>query len=359
MNQKRSRRFIIVLPNNPIRPAVVYLARKHDGVNAFQRFVNSYQQFPAGLDHDLIIIFKGFTSPFERGEATKVFENLEYTPIDLPDEGYDIGVYLKTVAAMPHHYFCFFNTHTKIVADNWLRLLHFHVIQEGVGMVGAMGSYESLQSSTGLINSILKNCKNYLIPYDKLIDSYYGFITNTRCKQWQKGSPTLVKRGLRRVQLAGKFLLKCLKNKRDLKDVVNAFPSFPNPHIRSNGFMVHRTWMDLKSWHPIVTKQDACLFESGPDSLTTRIQNEGLRCLVVDRHGESFDLPVWWKSKTFRIANQEDALFSDNQSRAFDLLDSMSKYTYSRMTWGDYLGTPPEEFPDFDFHFPVDSQRVK
>ncbi len=183
------------------------------------------------------------------------------------------------------------------MADDWLAILYDHVKRPGIGIVGAMGSYESLQSSIELISVVTTGCKNYRIPYDPIIDSYYGFITKVRCKRWRLGKVTLEMRILRTLQRAFNRTVAMVRRKVSTIERASEFARFPNPHIRSNGFMVHRDWMDELKWHPIVTKQDACLFESGDDSLTNRIRRQGLRAVVVDKHGSAFDLPFWCKAR--------------------------------------------------------------
>ena len=47
------------------RICVVHLVRKKNELAVFERFIKSYKFFHAGIDHDLIIIYKGFKSKYD------------------------------------------------------------------------------------------------------------------------------------------------------------------------------------------------------------------------------------------------------------------------------------------------------
>ena len=48
--------------------------------------------------------------------------------------------------------------------------------------------------------------------------------------------------------------------------------------------------------------------------MTNQILQRGLKCLVVDKDGVSWDKDEWYSSKTFWCGNQEGLLISDNQT---------------------------------------------
>ncbi len=45
-------------------------------LEAFKRFASSYQAFRAGVDHDLIVIFKGFEGRSDLERARQVFQEV-------------------------------------------------------------------------------------------------------------------------------------------------------------------------------------------------------------------------------------------------------------------------------------------
>ena len=124
------------------RPAVIYLARAADGLAAFGRFVDSYWRQEAGVEHDFVVIYKGFAGPSELGNARAIFKGLAYRGIELPDEGFDIGSYLEACRRLEQDVVCCLNTHSEIAAPNWLGRLVAQLSLDSVGLVGPMGSYE-------------------------------------------------------------------------------------------------------------------------------------------------------------------------------------------------------------------------
>ena len=62
----------------------------------------------------------------------------------------------------------------------------------------------------------------------------------------------------------------------------------------------------------------------------------------------------WSRSRTFRLSGQEDLLLRDNQTRSFDAMPPGERSTHRRLTWGDYVGPPPADFPDLGLPFAID-----
>src|SRR5665213_1673531 len=46
-------------------PCVVHLVRAANGIEPFRAFLESYVRHPAGLQHELVLLFKGFSSDRE------------------------------------------------------------------------------------------------------------------------------------------------------------------------------------------------------------------------------------------------------------------------------------------------------
>jgi glycosyltransferase involved in cell wall biosynthesis len=134
-------------------------------------------------------------------------------------------------------------------------------------------------------------------------------------------------------------------------DKYSEFPSFPNPHIRSNGFLIAREHMLRFEPHDIREKLDACIFESGENSLTTQLRRGGLSAIVAGADGGGWDVPDWPQSRTFRLQDQSNLLISDNQSRQYDAMPEAVRLTHERITWGDYLGKPAANLPSFGLEF--------
>jgi hypothetical protein len=355
---------------------VVYLARVLENVSSMEAFVRSYTAHAAGAPHDLIVVYKGCEHADRLAAARSVFESLTHTAIELPDTGFDINAYLETARKVRHGHLCFLNTFTEIAADGWLAKLYRHGSAPGVGFAGAMGSYESLSDSMRLIAKVIYLCRDVFLPYDEMIAEYYGFVSDDGCRLWTSGRAE--PRMQRRLEQAasdrnaspiaialrssfGRHLEQRFREKwrRRVRpggelEAYGAFPAFPNPHVRSNGFLIDRSRLTEFDFGALVSKLDCCGFESGAASLTRRIRAAGLAAVVVGKDGRRYDVADWWKSGTFRLADQENLLLTDNQSRGWTAMSAGSRETHVRMTWGDYLGPAPKEYPALGFRFRVD-----
>jgi hypothetical protein len=243
-------------------------------------------------------------------------------------------------------------------------------------VVGATASYESLYNSLRLLDRVHWLCAEKR-RFDPKIATYFEFLIKAHWQDWlerelakaakRKGLKAIVRqvkrslRARRRWPTVNAHLEKrwsAATSEGAVFARLHRFPSFPNPHIRSNGFMVRRTHMLESMRGEIVDKFDACEFESGEDSLTWQLRRRGLRAVLVDRRGKGFDVADWWRSDTFRLRDQGGLLMADNRTREFDRMSRGSRATHAWMTWGDYLGAPPRDLPRLGLSFPVDPRRT-
>jgi hypothetical protein len=336
--------------------AVVYLARHSDGLAAFKRFAGSYRRHSAGIDHDLLIIYKGFKQQRDLGEARAVFSEHAHEGIELEDIGFDIGSYLECSRRTKQDYLCFVNTHSEVAATGWLALLHNYAARSGVGVVGAMGSYESLKQSWELIHMFrwLYYAKGlplgdaaarYYVKFPEYLGPMRTFL------HWRKLLPARFLGASYRKAHArfGAYWRMILNGEPHC--TIAPFPNFPNPHIRSNGFMVRRGQLALFDGVAMATKDDACYFESGPNSLTAQVRRAGQAAILVGRNGQGYDVAEWPSSQTFRLGDESNLLIADNHSRAFLEMTPENRITHARMTWGDYLGPLPDDYPTLGIAF--------
>jgi hypothetical protein len=248
--------------------AVAFLARGEDAGWRFscERFLHSYRRCHPGADHSFYVIFKGFPDSRALDEAKNLFSNVRHTSVFLGDDRFDIGAYIEWANQANEEIICVFNTNSEILSESWLRKLAVNLILPNVGMVGATGSYESLNEMN-------------------------------------------------------RFSL-----------------GFPNPHLRSNAFMIRRElFCSITKGQVIAEKQDALDFESGPNGLTRRILGMGLEILLVGRNGRGYS-PEWWPtSATFRLGTQNNLLIADNQTRAFTSLPWSEKRDFVQKTWGHFV----------------------
>ncbi|WP_027578500.1 hypothetical protein [Bradyrhizobium sp. Ai1a-2] len=133
-------------PSQPL--ALVYLARGADvdHLSRFRKFLQSYSRYDAGVDHRLVIIFKGFEGQTDLSEGQRIFRSLNYDPVFTDDDSFDIGAYIEAARQIHQERVCFLNTNSEIACDGWLAKLSANLEIARVGLVGATGSFESLPS---------------------------------------------------------------------------------------------------------------------------------------------------------------------------------------------------------------------
>lgn len=109
-----------------------------------ERFLDSYRCKPAGINHSLYVIFKGFEHDVDLEKARVLFSSVPHTPVFLADDSFDIGAYIEWANMIEEDLICVFNTASEILAPDWLRKLAINLAIPNVGLVGATASYESL-----------------------------------------------------------------------------------------------------------------------------------------------------------------------------------------------------------------------
>jgi hypothetical protein len=183
--------------------------------------------------------------------------------------GMDLDHYRAVAEQVPAERYCFLNTSTTILAGGWLGHLEQALVAPGVGMVGATGSWES---------------------------------------------PNAVRPGpLRRLR--------------------PGHPSFPNPHLRTNGFAIGRELMRELDWPTGIDKLGAVALEGGFGSLTRQVQERGLETLVVGRNGLAYGPEQWYESLTFRRREQENLLLADNRTRHYQEGGRLTRAFLSWLAW--------------------------
>ncbi|MBU3002084.1 hypothetical protein [Paraglaciecola arctica] len=283
--------------------AVFHLVRKLNNIEMFEDFLNSYQCFEPGVQHDLVIIFKGFDNENEKTCYTSLLQGIDHLSFDVSDEGVDITAYIKATKAFAkeYHYLCFLNSHSMILSSYWLSKLYKNMKLKDVGLVGATGSWQSHRGSTSrprLITTAL----------------VFSFLTIFSTK------PIAVKRE----ELSDVF-----EHLRFLLDI----DCYPNIHIRTNGFMIPSSLMLENTLQNIISKYDAYRFESGRSGLSRYIKNKQLRLLLVGNDGASYDESEWRGCNVYMHNKQENLLISDNMTRKFSEGKEGTKNSLRRSSW--------------------------
>ena len=281
------------------RIGLVHLVRASNGLQPFERFLASYRAHPAGHPHDLLMIFKGFAGRDALAPYYGRLDGMAYRSLHVPDRGFDIVPYFRAARQTEHDYLVFLNSFSEIVCDGWLAMMARHASEPGVGLVGATGSW------SGLPDNFWPRVKRKI-----------------RLWPWYERPARLALAWWR----------------------IHYFSRFPNPHVRTNAFLLRRDLL-LRLHRPrMFWKGDAYRFESGKGGMTPQVLAMGLRALVVDRGGQAYDPPDWWDSDTFWQANQDRLLIADNQTRDYQCGSYARRRYLARTAWGPRA----KEIPFFD-----------
>ncbi len=278
----------------------------------FERFLTSYREYPAGVPHDLVLIFKGF--PFGRGTQVydRMLADVPHRRLYLADYGFDLRPYFKAVAMLEHRYLCFLNSFSRVLDSDWLAKLHHWISVKGVGLVGATASCQSFSTSNAERARMLREM-------------------NLAARlRWRLGHVFKDKQARLIAQRGAAWLL----GEMGLWDPARYFPPFPNYHVRTNAFMASRETLARVRIGPVFFKLSAFMFESGRESLTNQILRLGLRPLVVGRDGDGYEKEQWHLANTFRQGRQENLLIADNQTDVYEMSNIEERSELSGFAWG-------------------------
>lgn len=281
---------------------VVHLVRAANGPEPLRAFIDSYGRHPAGIEHELLVVFKGF-SRAPSAACERILEPVPHRRVFVPDEGYDVNVYFDVARNQDAARFCFLNSFSAILAPDWLRKLDGAIASDGVGLAGATGSWQSIFSDYENVTRVLPPMLPHHPAWKQLLGRRLPLLRRLRFM-------------FRRWTLRG------------------SFGKFPNYHIRTNAFMLRRETALRVRVPPIRRKFDAYLFESGKESLTMQVLAMGLRALVVTRDGTVYEKDDWCCSNTFWRGDQENLLVADNQTRNYAAADAAGRLAYSTYAWG-------------------------
>jgi hypothetical protein len=260
---------------------VCYLFTKFDDELSLKKFLDNYTKITSGLDHDLLICFKLLNK--NKIDNLKIFlKNIKYVEyIDSSDvNDYDFGSYKRIANDFSDRNIFFLNSHSYPISNFWLKKVFDHFKPNSI--VATTASYESILSSTRL-------------------KKFYKIIS---------------------------FLLK-------IKNYKKKFHEFPNPHIRTTGFLINSKDFSLfMRNNTLVTKEDAWSLESGKYSLTNFFKKKKYDILIVNSDGKKFFEKDWPFSETFNYLNQSKSIISDKHTRKYSLLDHTQKKLHQLKTWG-------------------------
>jgi hypothetical protein len=260
-------------PSDNSEIAVVHLVWAPQGVEVLEGFLAAYTRFAPGAEHRLVVILNGFdgSSDPRRGAVERVLEGFAHQAIVLPAPVLDLTAYREAAPEIDARALCVLNSYSRPLVPDWLALLAGALSETSVGLVGCGGSCESAHSAAPL---------------------------------W-------------------------LRRRRGRE-----FPPFPNPHLRTNGFMLERELMLDLDWPLSRSKLEALALESGKRSISRQVWERGLDVRVVGRDGVAYPSERWRESATFRSGGQSNLLIADNRTLQYEQADPAFKDTLERMAWG-------------------------
>lgn len=301
--------------------AVVHLVWGPLGPAPLREFLRTYNAYEAGASHELVIVFNGVASlGGDPGARDALMVELQGTPhrlIALERPVLDLVAYRHAARALDHEHICVLNSHSRLRSAGWLGLIEEALRKPNVGLAGATGSWASLRS--------------YALRQLGLPSPYH--------RVWPDRSRTFSQfRALHTERTDGpsaRSPLAFLHTARALTDMTIGFSQFPAPHLRTNAFMTKRQLLSQALSQDLRRKVGAHRLESGRRSITAQIERAGMRVLVVDSAGQTFEPPEWSDSKTFWQADQEGLLVADNQTETYQSADGARRLLLAQYAWGE------------------------
>jgi hypothetical protein len=279
--------------------ALVYLARGvGEGLASVKCFFDAYNKYTPDYPHDLIVISKGWENQTERNELLTLAKKNKAIVYDMPDDGLDWAAYMRLAPQLKQDWLCFLNTHSRPLVKGWLRLLKV-AADSNTDKFGAVGATGSLETSLPYIFARSKNYHGFqavaIYPF-RLILNVYRYITNL-----------------------------CY------------FTGFPNPHLRSNAFLVRRDlFIEYCQTQKLPrSKRDTTKLESGRNGFSSYLLAKGLRLFVTGVDGKVYEWRQWVNSFTFRTHEQQNLLVGDNQTNDYQTSAANRKAYLEFMTWGN------------------------
>ncbi len=275
--------------------SVVYLCWLPYGIKCFNDFIDSYKKFDAGINHDLVIVFKGAETPADTSPFIDIlknhqilFQQLSYTGDEL-----DVATYYWTAKQLHCEYMIVLNSRSRILTKNWLLYYYSSSKANPKTVLSATGSWQSYISSVFAKQKLIYEKK---IPFGKNVSKYKLFIKAATLWYYY-------------------------------------FPLFPNPHIRTNAFFINRELFISLSIRKIVSKIDAYRFESGRHSFTNQLKKKGYEVALLSNEGRIYSEKEWPMSNIFWKGNQENLIIADNQTEIYLIADIGYKKLLSWLAW--------------------------
>jgi hypothetical protein len=300
-----------------------------------------------------VIAFNGFDDEAELSDYRNALAGIPHESLIIRPPTQDIPAYFTAARILECQHLCFFNSYSVLLDGDWLAKMYEHARRDGVGVVGASGSWQSGYSYVlfehGRPSAYTELLQDYPSPGLPIKRKLFMLSDELQARIRRKSfHRRLISRlyyyGLvapfywvtNGVRYSLKDRIKHLREERaTLRTFFANFELFPAPHVRTNAFMIRRELMLGFQRVPILNKFDAYRFESGKEGMTSQILRAGLRTLVVGRDGRAYDPDQWHLSETLWQGEQQNLLVSDNQTNDYAHGSPRRRVFLSRVAWGD------------------------
>jgi hypothetical protein len=307
--------------NGPKRAlCLVHLVRAANGTGPLASFLASYRKHPAGTEHDLVLLLKGFSSPEQAEPHLELARDLSTEHQFVGDDTLDLGAYLAAAQRLQRERYCFVNSFSVILADDWLAMLDRALTRPGVGMVGATGSWASPRSQA------LRQARwAPRSAYDDVFPDRRWMVEHFETLRAEQAGDADVRLAELRLRI---------NRWRSLLQVLRGFGPFPSVHLRTNAFAIEARTLERLALGSAGRKVDTYRLESGKRGITRQVRELGLHAQVVDRGGAAFEPADWHLSRTFWQGDQERLLVADNQTRSYADGDLDRRTLLAGLAWG-------------------------
>ena len=128
----------------PDRNVAVYVIERRDPERSrrLERFVRSYMQFRAGVQHELVVVPVGFASEADLAEIRTTLALVTHREIRVGDQVSNIAAYGEALRHIECRGICFLGSSSEILDSDWLLKLALNLYHSKVGLVGVTGSFE-------------------------------------------------------------------------------------------------------------------------------------------------------------------------------------------------------------------------
>ncbi len=303
----------------PDGTCLVHLVWAPLGPEPLARFVDSYRRHDAGAHHRLLVVLNGFRAGDDLTLWRRSLADLDHEELCLYRPVLDLSAYREVTERVPADRYCFVNSYTEVLADEWLGALVDGLCTPGVGIVGATGSWGSIRSYNRFALGLGG-------PYSRVFADRRRTMATLDAVAKSSQDPLPDRRPPVKVPVLSYALA--------LLGQAAGFAQFPARHVRTSGFMMDREVFSKLRVPAQRTKNDTYRLESGQHSITAQVEAFGLEARVVGRDGVAYGPPDWHASRTFWQENQENLLILDKQTANYAQGDEATRDALSRYAWG-------------------------